>query len=186
MIMNKTILLLLIFYITCVLAQEKSVQFLQNKLTVEVEKKIIASCVDWDNYLTQSARIGGAKLRIKELKKWDGYKGGFKISEWEFFKTAGFPKYGQVAKSYHSKKKTLLIGGLTLGISGGVMTGFFGAQYQEEPDKAKVPLLIGIGLLIIGTPMAIIAESQPDRKFPVSFAIEVADDYNKRLKKYLE
>lgn len=39
MAMNKAILLLLIFSITCIMAQEKSIQYLQNKLTVDVENK---------------------------------------------------------------------------------------------------------------------------------------------------
>ena len=172
------------------MAQEKSIQFLQNKLTVEVENKIIASCVDWDNYLTQSARIGGAKLRIKESKKWDGYKGGFNISEWEFFKTAGLHKQANASKSYHSTTSFLNWGGFGVTIVGlalcAIGSKWFTKTAEEWDTTESILCYSGFGGFCVGITMGIVAYSRPKKIFPVSFAIEVADDYNKRLKKYLE
>jgi len=188
--MVKIMPLLLILTITCVLTQGQSIQYLQNKLTVEVENKIIASYSEWNELLTESIQIGKAGLVIKESKKWDGYKGGFKISEWDFFETAGLSEQAQSSKNYHGTTKFLIFGGLGTTIAGLAMCAIgskgFTKTYEYWDTMESILCYGGFSSFCVGATLTIIGGTRSGKVFPVSFAIEVADDYNKRLRKSLE
>lgn len=167
----------------------QSIQYLQNKLTVEVDNKIVASASEWDQLLTQSIHTSRTDIVIRESKKWEAYRGGFKISEADFFATARLYEQSNAAKRYQTTTNLLGWGGTILALGGLVMT-VAGIEWvqQEWGEEMKLNTLAYVGLanFSIGFVMYVAALARPNKKFPVSFAVEAADDYNKRLKKSLE
>lgn len=181
--MKKVILALLLTTILAT-AQSQKMQYLRKRLTVEVEKTIIASYHDWDVFLDASMRYGGAGLEIKESKKWHCYKGGMKISEGKFYGIAGLNDYASMAYSYKNKKALFTYGGWAMVVIGVGMfvTDYAMAYSGDELRNPSALSYIGLGVEVVGVTFAIIGMTRPPKLTKASFAVMVADEYNRQLR----
>jgi len=188
--MYKTMMLVLILGMTSVMAQDASTKYLQSKLTVEIESRVIASYNEWEQYLSSSFRTEQGNITMKESRKWKSYQGGFKISESDFFSIAGFHPQATAAKKLASQKSTLDILGIGsllvgFGICALASDGF--SKTAEELESGKEALVYGgFGLVCVSITLGIVRIGLPNKKFPVAFAVEVADEYNRKLRESLE
>lgn len=193
----KKIIMLVLCFVAYAHTHDTSMLYLQNRLAVEVEKTIIASAADWDILLTNNWRIGGAVVSVKETKNWNAYCGGFKISEWEFFETAGFTKHAQASKRNNMMRNCLGCGGLSLIPLGVLLMGlgskwftagpeWFIESYNSQGEGNEFLIISGMSAIGVGVVLPIIGFSRPKKIFTASFAVEVADAYNRRLLRSLE
>ncbi|MBA7520459.1 hypothetical protein ES705_12555 [subsurface metagenome] len=184
--MHKYIMICICFVISLSVAQEQPSLYLQKRLTIEVENSIIASYADWDAFLTESIRFGKADLVIRKSKKWESYRGGIKIAESQFYEIAGFAEQARIAKKYKSKRNLLSYGGLALALVGAVFfyPELINSQVGYECNISK--MIIGAGAMVVGFGVSYSGFHSPAKMSPATFAVEVTDDYNKRLKRSLQ
>lgn len=171
--------------INVLFAQEQPSEYLQRKLIVEVEGQTIVSFTDWDNYLTKSTRIGGGILTLNQIRKWKAYQSGFEISEWDFFHIVGYHEQARRAKAYKEGRDLLGYGGFGIALLGCGIAFYELIRWQSSGYEAELNEGIcwcGLGIAGIGLTFEIIGFSRPPKMAPASFAVEVANDYNKRLK----
>jgi hypothetical protein len=163
------------------MAQSQQMRYLQEQLTVEIQKTVIASYYDWDTFLNASTRIGGAGLAIGEARTWHCYKGGIKISEAEFYETAGLNEYAIKARSYKSNKDLITYGGILVALAG---CGLAAGEALKEPSEINYGLAYTwLGVACVGLTFEFIGLFQPPKLTSASFAVGVADEHNRQLKK---
>jgi hypothetical protein len=184
------LLVVIVSFVALLTAQQQSIKYLSQMLTVEVENTVIGSAAEWDKYVNESTHIGKTYVQIQQLKKWKCYQGGFKVSESDFFSIAGLHPQAQAAKSLANTKTTLDIVGIGsfvvgFGVCALASDGF--SKTVEEMESGKEALVYGgFGMVCVGITLGVVRMGLPNKKFPLTFAIEVAVDYNKRLKESLE
>ena len=166
-----------------VTVKDISTQFLRQKLTVEVRNQVFASYADW---------VGGGVMAMAESKNWRCFKGGFEISEWQFFEIAGFDEEVNISKTFHEETQQLKQKALIWTAAGVILLGVGAMQagnkkLHELSTAENIMLYGGTGAVCVGLGMHISSLKRLSQKVcPVSFAIEVADDYNSKLKQSLE
>ncbi len=176
-----------LFFVILINTQTDELYYLQNQLTVEIENTTIASYSDWD-YFMKSMRFGGGNLAIKRERKWDCYQGGLKISESDFYATAGLPDYAFGAHKYKDQRDFCIIGGVSLGIIGLGIMGYELARWQLSENYPMEEInntveIIGLGIASVGITLELMGTTRPPKFTSVKFAVGVADQYNKTLHK---
>lgn len=177
-----------VMLIILMISQQTSDQYLRRKLTIEVRNQTIASYQEWDRFM-DNKRYSIGSMVIAESKKWKCYQGGFVIPEWRFFEIAGFTEEARISEQHHKTTEILNKGGLAVTVVGFIMAGMGSNWFQSEyddPETNKTVVLVGVGCVGVGITMGLSALGRPSKIFPVSFAVEVANNYNERLKKSLE
>jgi len=187
---SVTTLLGLLCIITTIQAQEdKDQKYALNKITVEVENKY-GGCMNWSNWGSWSSF---GTFEASQSKIWRAFQGGNEISELTLYKLAGFKEQALEVNNYltnfQKKKKTWQTIGVVSTILGGGMLVYWVTLREAEnwttiSDDATVILglsgvtLAGVGLgVIIGWEL-----KHPTKLKSASFALEVAEYYNKKLK----
>ncbi len=125
---------------------------------------------------------------------WDAYRGGEKLTKAEFFRTAGYPDLEEICLETEKDNRRKETAGTALVIVGsaGMITGtvlmFLDHRITPDTDTllyvgaavtslSAVPMGIGIGLVLS-------SDTEPD--ISSSFALSVADVYNRKLKAQIQ
>lgn len=121
----------------------------------------------------------GPPVRVQNYKNWEGYLGGEKLSEAEFFKIAGYEREAQKAAAYHFQKSCLIYGGGGFGLIGCAIALIPWLSKPEEDIPTK-PVAIGFSMLFVGFLIELVGFQKPNCWSPVDFAVGVAGEYNQR------
>ena len=155
---------------------QDDLNYIRSKLTVEVGE-------------ASKGVVYGSGFSMSTWRKWQGYQGGIKVSEPEFFGIAGFDKESQIAQKRVDTRNlgTILgFGGIGLAViaipigeSGKHPGGEFGFTQRPNEGLGVAIMLTGFTISLIGLGIHL---SHKGNKYPAAFVIEVAENYNQNLK----
>lgn len=137
-----------------------------------------------DSYYSSSSYISTTSTT---QTTWDAYRGAEKISKADFFSLTGYPEYEKMCLEIDEANRKRNSTGLTLSIVGGVAYIAGSVVMLTSIGKTDQTLLyVGAGIAVagaiplgIGLALSLTPDSEPD--ISSSFALSVADLYNKQL-----
>jgi hypothetical protein len=171
--MNKAILFLLIiaFLVPAVLFSE-DIGLSENQLKAYNQQRFT-----FDFQSGSTGYIGSTGIMsMSNYRRWVPYQGFNKLSEFEFFKIAGYEKEANEAKVYNASRLGLLIGGLVA---------LLGGEYLVLKSDTDAPgfttgrVLVSSG----GVATLIGAFMYLSNRYPSNIAVSVAEEYNNKLRK---
>lgn len=189
--MKKTIVIIFIFLVSVLSlsAEEMTIeqQKLYNSQALSVQQRVETSGTSAASAFSTS-RYSAFALGSSESTStiaWDAYQGANQISKADFFRIAGYPEYEKICLDVEAQNKKNKSMGIGLTIGGGV--GYTAGMIMMLTDlDCSTQFWIGcvIGLLScvpLGFGIDLILESDAEPNISTSFAIGVADIYNREL-----
>lgn len=151
-------------------------QRLTRMLTVEIGGTVYGSYIDWSR--TFGGPGGSGMVELTQIKTWKGFCGGLPVSESEFYRIAGYELQSVRAAEYRTGSIGMFWGGLILALGG---CGAMLSGGLEEPENTPLMIVGGIGFTVgfvleLGGAMRLGTQLTP-----ASFALQVADEYNRKL-----
>ncbi len=122
--------------------------------------------------------LGQGTISYSQTQQWTAYKGTTIIQEPEFFRIAGFEEDAVAAEQHGQFTMTLLFGGLASCVVSALVALVFQDNYIIAMPCVVVST-VSIGAVYAGIGMI------GRQKAPYSMALEVADNYNARLKRQI-
>lgn len=176
----KYISLLLIFILVPTLLfpqteSEEDKEFLREKITISITR-------------TGFGTYGSGIITYSEIKYWEAYKGFEKISEVDLFKLTGYEYEAQMAEQYHNQTMVMLGGGFFAMIigTGLIVLDIINSENNSNLERIWPPVIFSGCLLDIIGSILIFASSFRGNWAPAEKAMEVAEEYNKKLREKYE
>lgn len=194
--MKKTIVIICIFLVSgfSLFAEELTIeqQKIYNSQALTIQQRFETNGKFLTDALTSTTASSFFTVALGSSEStttiaWDAYEGANQISKADFFKIAGYPEYEKICLEIEEQNKKNKALGIGLTVGGGVLCTasvimMLKDYFSETPTiqlwwggaalLSCIPLCFGINL---------IAKSDAEPNMSTSFAIGVADIYNREL-----